>query len=64
MFRNTGMYVETCFKCGKPIGNEEEWVFSNEWDAFCHKSCCPAYNKSIEPDDECLVCEVYLKKSR
>jgi len=56
--------IHTCFKCGKEIKEGEEWAFSSEWDAFCHKKCCPAYNKDIEPDGECKVCEVYIRHER
>ena len=56
--------IHTCFKCGKEIKEGEEWVFSSEWDAFCHKKCCPAYNKDIEPDEECKVCEVYIRREK
>jgi len=45
-----------CFKCGKEIKEGEEWVFSCEWDAFCHVKCCPAFNKELTLDDECKVC--------
>lgn len=52
--------INHCFKCEEKILDGEEVVFSFEWDAFCHKRCCPAYNKDVEILPECKVCDVYL----
>ena len=57
-------YVETCFKCGRPIRRGEESVFSSEWDAFCHLDCCPVFNEAVRPDVECQRCDVYLTYER
>ncbi|RLJ03196.1 MAG: hypothetical protein DRP11_01385 [Candidatus Aenigmatarchaeota archaeon] len=50
-----------CFKCDRVIQKGEEWVYSFEWDAFCHKECCPVFNSELEPDEECRVCDVYQR---
>jgi len=48
-----------CFKCGGIIQKDEPRVFSEEWDAFCHVYCCPAFNKYAKVTKECKVCDVY-----
>lgn len=59
------MFVHKCFKCGKPINpDDKEVVFSFEWDAYCHKKCCPAFNRDVVADEECLVCDVYRRVMR
>lgn len=52
--------INYCFKCQEQILDGEEVVFSFEWDAFCHKRCCPVFNKDTEILPECKVCDVYL----
>jgi len=51
----------TCFKCGKKIEKLEDAVFTEEWDTYCHKSCCPAFTDKM-PDEECFVCPVYIRE--
>ncbi len=52
-----------CFKCGREIREGEGWVFSSEWDAYCHRKCCPAYS-GANACKKCIVCEHYLNMIR
>jgi len=53
--------MDVCFKCSKPFREDDDIVFSSEWDTFCHTKCCPAFNPDVKPDEECKVCDVYQK---
>ena len=50
-----------CFKCGQELKEDDEVVFSEEWDALCHTKCCPVYNERVPVDEECECCEVLLR---
>jgi len=51
-------YEYSCFKCGKPIKPNDEVVFTQDWDAYCHLKCCPAYCVT-ELKPECRFCHIY-----
>ena len=53
---------DVCFKCGKPFGKGERVVWTQDWDAWCHVECCPAFCPWLRPDEECRVCHIYQSR--
>ena len=52
ILRDEDFFVETCWDCGYPIWNEEDWVQCSECDAQLHRRCAVDINCPL-----CLECD-------